>query len=91
MSFDLSPQNSQYLAKVVADGLFPSVDAAIDAAVDALRRQNERLPMVPDEHMDAVEEALADLEAGIEEDWNVDEEKRRYRERLANRQAQGDA
>lgn len=91
MSFDLSPDNSQYLAKVVADGLFPSVDAALDAAVDALRRQNERLPMVPDEHMDAVEEALADLEAGIEKNWDVEEEKRRYRERLANRQTQGDA
>lgn len=71
MSFDLSPDNSQYLAKVVADGLFPSVDAALDAAVDALRRQNEQVPMVPDEHMDAVEEALADLEAGIEEDMTT--------------------
>jgi len=91
MTFDLSPQNSQYLSKAVADGVYPSLQAALDAAVDALRKQSERLPMVPDEHMDAVEEALADLEAGIEEDWDVEEEKRRFRQRIAARQAEGGA
>ncbi len=76
MSNGLSPQSEQYLAQVVASGMFPSKEAAIDAAVVALREKNENevVPMIPEEHMALVEEALASLEAGegrliTEEDW----------------------
>lgn len=68
MSSGLSPQNEQFIADAIAQGLFPSKEAAIDAAVDAMRQQKTDVPMVPDEHMAGVEEALAEMEAGIEED-----------------------
>jgi hypothetical protein len=76
MSNGLSPQSEQYLAQVVASGMFPSKEAALDAAVVALREknENEEVPLIPEEHMALVEEALASLEAGegrpiTEEDW----------------------
>jgi hypothetical protein len=64
MSSGLSPQSEQYLAQVVASGMFPSKEAALEAAVVALREKNEEVPMIPGEHMALVEEALASLEAG---------------------------
>jgi Arc/MetJ-type ribon-helix-helix transcriptional regulator len=72
MSSELSPQNEQFLARAIAEGLYPTIEAAIDAAVDALR---EKIPMAPDEHMEAVEEALADInenggEEITDEDWD---------------------
>ncbi|MBS0207596.1 MAG: hypothetical protein JSS27_01455 [Planctomycetes bacterium] len=74
MSNGLSPQNEQYLAQAVASGLYPSVEAAIDAAVQALREKNPAPEFVPDEHADLVDEALAESAAGksrvmTSEDW----------------------
>jgi hypothetical protein len=74
MIIGLSSQSEQYLAQVVASGMFPSKEAALDAAVVALREKHEEVPMIPEEHMALVEEALASLEAGegrpiTEEDW----------------------
>ena len=43
MSLELSPQVEQYLASVVADGLFPSERAALEAAVAALREKTEQI------------------------------------------------
>jgi hypothetical protein len=72
----LSPQSEQYLAQVVASGMFPSKEAAIDAALVALREknQNEEVPLIPEEHMALVEEALDAVEAGdvrpiTQNDW----------------------
>jgi hypothetical protein len=39
MSRELSPQSEQYLANAVASGLFPSTEAALEAAVEALREK----------------------------------------------------
>jgi hypothetical protein len=69
MASGFSPQNEQFLHDVVAGGLYPSKEAALNAAVDALRTgrsdaDDDNLPMVPEEHMAGVEEGLADLEAG---------------------------
>lgn len=64
MEKDLSPQTEQYLASVVADGLFPSKEAALEAAVQALREKTEPFPFVPAEHMDAVERAIESANAG---------------------------
>ena len=52
MSRELSPQVEQYLASVVAGGLFPSEEAALEAAIAALREKIESIPFVPDEHME---------------------------------------
>jgi hypothetical protein len=61
---ELSPQTEQYLASVVADGLFPSQEAALEAAVDALREKTGPIPFVPDEHMARVEQAIESANAG---------------------------
>jgi len=64
MSIQLSPQAEQYLDSVVADGFFPSREAALEAAVDALREKLEPIPFVPDEHMERVEQAIESSKAG---------------------------
>jgi Arc/MetJ-type ribon-helix-helix transcriptional regulator len=61
MSFGLSPQNERYLDEQVELGRFPSKEAALDAAVEALR-SGDGIPEVPAEHAAALEEAFADLE-----------------------------
>lgn len=67
MELGLSPQNEQFIEQVVAGGIFASKAAALNAAVDAMREREreEQIPPVPDEHMEAVEEALAESEAGL--------------------------
>lgn len=75
MESHLSPQNEQYLERVVAGGLYPSKDAALDAAVAALREKIEDLPFVLDEHMEAVEQAIDEADAGhsrpmTDDDWS---------------------
>ena len=64
MSRELSPQNEQYLASVVAGGLFPSEQAALDAAVEALREKTEQEVEIPEEHVGLIEQALASARAG---------------------------
>jgi Arc/MetJ-type ribon-helix-helix transcriptional regulator len=69
----------------VADGLYPSKAAALEAAVEALREKNEGTPMVPEEHMAMVEEAIESLDRGegremTDADW---EELRQLAERTA--------
>jgi len=62
---DLSQQTEQYLADVVAGGLFPSKEAALEAAVAAQREKTEQIPFVPDEHMARVEQAIESANAGL--------------------------
>lgn len=64
MQHELSPQSEQYLDKIVAGGLYPSKEAALEAAVDALREKNEEIRSVPDEHIEAVERAIESANAG---------------------------
>lgn len=87
MASDLSPQNEQYLQQVLAGGLFPTREAALDAAVSALREKQEESQPIPSEHRRLVEKALDELDAGLGEAWDVNEEKRLFRERLAERKA----
>lgn len=61
---ELSPETEQYLASVVAGGLFPSKEAALEAAVGAFRAQHEQIPLVPAEHMELVEQGIASVQAG---------------------------
>jgi hypothetical protein len=58
MADQLSNQSEKYLADVVAGGLHPSKEAALEAAVTALREKNEQLPEVPPEDAVLVEEGL---------------------------------
>ncbi len=51
MAIELSAETEQYLENVVAGGLFPTKEAALEAAVQALRTATEPIPMVPPEHM----------------------------------------
>jgi len=64
MDRELSPQAEQYLASVVASGLFASEEAVLEAAIDALRKKNAPISFVPDEHMDRVEQAIESASTG---------------------------
>ncbi len=93
MEHELSPQNEQYLERIVAGGLFPSKEAALDAAVAALREKTDEIPFVPDEHMEAVEQGIDEAEAGLsrpmtDEDWS---RLRQYAYKVAARKHQGNA
>jgi hypothetical protein len=87
MSSELSPQNEQFIARAIAEGLYPTVEAALDAAVDALR---EKVPIVPEEHIRAVEEALEEIEAHGDEEMTTDdwEELRREIRAIAEKTGQ---
>jgi hypothetical protein len=65
MNRELSPQVEQYLASVVAGGLFPTEEAALEAAVEALREKTERVVPIPDEHLELVEQGMASARAGL--------------------------
>ncbi len=64
MSRELSPQSEQFLASVVAGGLFPSPEAALEAAIEALREKTAAIPLVPGEHLERVEQAIESANAG---------------------------
>ena len=64
MAYELSPQTEQYLDSIVAGGQYSSKEAALEAAVAALREKNGPLPAVPDDHMELVEEAVASAQHG---------------------------
>jgi hypothetical protein len=74
MASELSPQSEAYLAQVVAGGVYPSKEAALDAAVDALREKNSEIPLVPEEHDGLIEQAIASSKDGrsrpmTDDDW----------------------
>lgn len=64
MAQPLSPQAEQFLASIVAGGLYPSKEAALEAAVAALREKSESLLPVPDGHVELVEEAIIAADKG---------------------------
>jgi hypothetical protein len=75
MARELSPQIEQYLASVVAGGLFPSEEAALEAAIAALREKIEPILSVPDEHMERLDRAIESANAGqcremTDADWD---------------------
>jgi hypothetical protein len=75
MEHQLSSHNEQYLERIVAGGLFPSKEAALDAAVAALREKTDGIEFVCHEHMDAVEQGIDEADAGLcrpmtDDDWS---------------------
>jgi Arc/MetJ-type ribon-helix-helix transcriptional regulator len=73
MAYDLSPQTEQYLANIVAGGLFPSREAAIEAAVVALREKTNVAPSMPTEHFEKVEVAIESDDQGRLRPWTADD------------------
>ncbi|MBL8830711.1 MAG: hypothetical protein JNM18_27300 [Planctomycetaceae bacterium] len=65
----LSPQSEQFLEQAVAAGWFPSKEAALDAAVRALQDARAELPLIADDHLDAVEAGLDEADAGKSAPW----------------------
>jgi hypothetical protein len=64
MQHELSPQSEQYLDKIVSGGLYASKEAALEAAVEALREKTEPIPFVPDGHMAGIEHGIESANAG---------------------------
>ena len=62
MSSGFSPHIEQKIAEALAGGLYPSREALIEAGVEHLL--DERMAMVPEEHMALVETALESSAAG---------------------------
>lgn len=60
----LSTESQRYLTSVVSAGLYPSEQAALEAAIAALRERNEQSTPVPIEHLEAVEKGIASSIAG---------------------------
>jgi hypothetical protein len=82
MESGLSPQNEQYLAEALATGLYPSKEAALDAAISALREKHDEVPSIPEEHMALVEAAIESSDAGQSREMTPDDwEKLRQRVR----------
>lgn len=73
MASELSPQSESYLQNLVTGGFFPTKEAAIEAAVAALREKNEQPPLIPEEHSDRVEQAIASCEAGLSRPLTADD------------------
>ena len=81
---ELSPHVEQMIEHAVATGLFPSREAMLEASVERLMHEHP-LP-VPQEQLDAIEQALDALDAGLGVEWNVEDEIRRYHQRRLERQ-----
>jgi hypothetical protein len=80
MTRELSPQNEQFLADIVAGGLFPSKEAALDAEIESLREKTERLATISQEHVELVEQGIASARAGRKRELtDADWEKLRQR------------
>lgn len=87
MSSELSPGTEAFIAGALAGGTFPTREALLESAVEALRRQwsPDAVGQIPTEHLALVEQALADLDAGRGEPWSLDEELSSLSERIAER------
>lgn len=73
MSGELAPQYEAFIQEALAAGTFASREKLLEAAVESLR-ERRNIPMVPEEHEAALEEAFEDEAAGrvtefTEADW----------------------
>lgn len=77
----LSPQNEQFINQVVADGFFPNQDAALDAAIAALREKTAQIPFLEEEYVEAAKEGLRESQAGLSRIM-TEEDRRRLQDRI---------
>jgi len=73
MNFAISPENQRYIESLVSDGLYPSSEAAIDAAIAALRLRSNMSEEVPDSHRADVEQAIASSREGMSRPMTPDD------------------
>jgi hypothetical protein len=86
MASELSPPYEAFIRDALDVGAFPSREALLEAAVDALRAGEANPAFVDPEHMGAVEQAIEELEAGLVDVWDVDLERRLLQDRLSHQQ-----
>jgi Arc/MetJ-type ribon-helix-helix transcriptional regulator len=84
----MSPENERFLKQLVEHDRFPTMDAALDAAVGFARREYEKdITKLRAE----LESALRDIDEGRAGPLDVDEFKRRGRERWEARRKRAEA
>lgn len=83
MASGFSPQNEAFIQDALNKGFFPSRDALLNEAVDALRLREPS----GDRLLAALQVGLDDIAAGRVEEWDAEDAYRRYLERLAARQS----
>lgn len=81
MSLELSPESLEYVQQQVALGNYPSEQAALDAAVDALRKRERKI----EELRAMLQPAIDEMDRGEGTPFDAEEIKRLGRERLAAR------
>lgn len=81
MSLELSPESLEYVQQQVALGNYPSEQAALDAAVDALRKRECKI----EELRAMLQPAIDEMDRGEGTPFDAEEIKRLGRERLAAR------
>lgn len=84
----MSPENERFLSELVAQGHFPSVDAAIDAAVGFGRRTYEKQAA---EFKAKIAEGLKDLDEGRVAPLDMEKLKRELRDRWETGQRRAEA
>lgn len=73
MTTPLSTDAEAFIAKLIAAGRFATREAVLETAVRSLRTSVGEIPQIPDEHIDAVEEALAESRAGRSVEFSVED------------------
>ena len=76
MTPPLSTDAEAFIAKLIADGRFATREAVLETAVRSLRTSTDDIPQIPGEHIDAVEEALAESRAGQSVEFSVEDRER---------------
>lgn len=88
MSSNLSPRCEAFIQEKLAQGVFPTREKVIEAAIDALEDSEINVPLIDGEHLEAVEHALEQLAAGLVVPWNSPEEWRLFEQRSAARKSE---
>lgn len=82
MQVKLSAEQEQYMRTKMASGRYSSVEAVVAEALRVLRNVEEALPSAEDDLRREIQLGLDDIEAGHVSEWNVEDMKRRLRQRL---------
>jgi len=88
MSTSLSAESEAFVAKMIADGWFADRDQVLERCVAAFRAQLGDIPMVPPEHMEAVEEGLESIEKYGTKEFTEEDRERLLQRALARAEAE---
>lgn len=84
MSGELAPQTEAFIQDALTAGTFPSREKLLEAAVESLREQ-QKIPLIPAQHLAALEEGLEDESAGRVVPGDVEDAVQRMYARQASR------